>query len=64
MFDSGGSHQWNFGLNQGRIMLMIENQRTGLIWHDAVGSLHRRRIASDGASAAADYDQRTPLKRR
>jgi hypothetical protein len=23
---------WNFGLNQGPIVLMIENQRTGLIW--------------------------------
>jgi len=23
---------WNFGLNQGPIVLMIENQRTGLVW--------------------------------
>ena len=23
---------WNFGLNQGPIVFMIENQRTGLIW--------------------------------
>ncbi len=33
---SGGEYgwvsPWNFGLNQGPIVFMIENQRTGLIW--------------------------------
>ncbi|HEY6555552.1 MAG TPA: glucoamylase family protein [Vicinamibacteria bacterium] len=38
-FPPSGSHlefgwvsRWNFGLNQGPIVLMIENQRSGLIW--------------------------------
>jgi len=30
--DNGWVSPWNFGLNQGPIVLMIENQRTGLIW--------------------------------
>lgn len=30
--DYGWVSPWNFGLNQGPIVLMIENQRTGLIW--------------------------------
>jgi hypothetical protein len=30
--DVGWVSPWNFGLNQGPIVLMIENQRTGLIW--------------------------------
>ncbi len=29
---SGWVSPWNFGLNQGPIVLMIENQRTGLVW--------------------------------
>jgi hypothetical protein len=32
----GGQHgwvsQWHYGLNQGPIVLMIENYRSGLIW--------------------------------
>ena len=25
--------QWHFGINQGPILLMVENYRTGLVWH-------------------------------
>ena len=29
---NGWISPWNFGLNQGPIVLMIENHRTGLLW--------------------------------
>jgi hypothetical protein len=30
--DYGWVSAWNLGLNQGPIVLMIENQRSGLVW--------------------------------
>jgi len=31
--DVGWVSPWHFGLNHGPIVLMIENYRTGLVWH-------------------------------
>ena len=47
---------WNYGLNQGPIVLMIENQRTGLIWRLMRQCPVHRRGPAPGGIRAAGYD--------